>query len=210
MALGTSTTTDLYDLRYLKSPLLQFAFQDERTVYTDLKFLHSDLSNYNGFVSTLDYLSCWDRIRGDTLLYGFKSTSSQHPLRLQSAQNLTPFKADICGGGTAPFLPNLENHYASLLKEECTPDWPNMIGCVPIISGTRTMLYRLYEDGSLFSTIYSSNSQRECIETIVQSECKENSGANDLMQNHQLVDASQISKGTKYRNSELRRYLCGL
>ena len=47
LALGKTKTTDLIDLRNIKSPFLQMAFQDERDICVNLRFIHSENSNIN-------------------------------------------------------------------------------------------------------------------------------------------------------------------
>lgn len=45
LALGTRKTTDLIDLRYVKTPILKMEFQDDRDIVIDLKFIHFNNSN---------------------------------------------------------------------------------------------------------------------------------------------------------------------
>ena len=58
IALGMEKTTNLIDLRYVKTPIFQMGFQDDRDKCVELKFIHSDSSNLDLF----DYFRIYIRM----------------------------------------------------------------------------------------------------------------------------------------------------
>jgi hypothetical protein len=129
---------------------MKMAFQDERDIFIDLKFIHHDNR----------YLFAWERKRGNSMLYEIDSTekSGYFPPCIRSVQNLAPFK-DHLPRHHLPFNPSKQSHHDTLWENENHPEWPNLIGCVPLFLKDQSLsLHHLYDDGSIYSISYRDKS----------------------------------------------------